>query len=396
MSLAENLLNTLPDNSAATRTGGGVEEGHIIIDENRHITIPDELKIIAVTNDKNVETVTFDCVRYWDGHDLSNFAIYLNYTLPNGTSGTYIPSDIVRYDDHYSFDWTIDRPITEKEGSLTIALTAVLTDTNGTLLQQWGSFPNSEMTIVKGLSVGEVPDTEEAQDVLSQIVTELNNKVAKTDIVQESGESTDKVMSQKAVSDALKNFVPGGGGSGSGGIYVGSSTPPEGANVWIDTDTEDFGSLEDWNFEMDDGSTVTKTIIVPQDKVLVGLRVKQPDGTWLDIPAIVVSQTGTGGGGVGYTKDKITANGNQWTRIRWEDGRYEAYCTVKPSTSVNTFSVTFPNTLTEPFVRYSIVKGTLSFATSCQTTESKFTMTYDKGTIEEVNIYVTGSIKEVG
>ena len=57
------------------------EEEHIVVTESRQIIVPSALKTIAVTGDKDVETVTFDCVRFWDGNDLSTFAIYLNYVL---------------------------------------------------------------------------------------------------------------------------------------------------------------------------------------------------------------------------------------------------------------------------------------------------------------------------
>lgn len=174
MSLAENLLNTLPDdNDNTTRISNAAEEPHITVNEDRTITIPKELRTIAVVGDKNVETVTFDCVRYWDGHDLSTFAIYLNYTLPNGVTGTYIPTGIRRSADYYSFDWTIDRIMTEVAGSLKIALSAIQTDSNGAVQRQWGSLPNSDMVIAHGLPISNIPDVEEETDILSQALSEL-------------------------------------------------------------------------------------------------------------------------------------------------------------------------------------------------------------------------------
>ena len=54
-------------------------EEHIKIGLDRHITVPESLKRIAVQYDHNVETVTFDCPRYWDGHDMSKMTVYINY-----------------------------------------------------------------------------------------------------------------------------------------------------------------------------------------------------------------------------------------------------------------------------------------------------------------------------
>ena len=93
MSLAENLLNSLDETAYENmRIAGSGEEEHIIVGQDRSITVPNALKTIAVKGDKDVEPATIDCVRYWDGNDLSTFAIYLNYILPNGDEGTYILS----------------------------------------------------------------------------------------------------------------------------------------------------------------------------------------------------------------------------------------------------------------------------------------------------------------
>ena len=89
-----------------------------------------------------------------------------------------------------------------------------------------------------------------------------------------------------------------------------------------------------------------------------------------------------------YTVDTITVDDIVWNRTKWNDGRYEAYCTVNPSITKGSFTIKFPDKLQNPFVSYSIIKGGLSFETNCQTTDDSFTMTYDKGTIQAVNIIV--------
>lgn len=51
------------------------------------------------------------------------------------------------------------------------------------------------------------------------------------------------------------------GETGDSGVYVGSSAPTNGANVWIDPDGTPTGT-ENWTFTLDDGSTVTKAVYV--------------------------------------------------------------------------------------------------------------------------------------
>ncbi len=57
-------------------------------------------------------------------------------------------------------------------------------------------------------------------------------------------------------------FVGGtGSGSGAGGIYVGSDEPPETVNIWIDPSGEPTDT-ELWEFELDNGTTETKNVVV--------------------------------------------------------------------------------------------------------------------------------------
>lgn len=173
MSLAENLLNSL-DETAYENTriaSGGIEEEHIVVDASRTIAVPANLKTIAVIGDKDIETVTFDCVRYWDGHDLSTFAIYINYILPNGDKGTYIPKSITKLDDIFTFDWEIGSEITYAQGNLTFWIVAKLTDDSGDLIKQWSSLQNSECTIARGGDKIYVPEKQTDQDVISQAIS---------------------------------------------------------------------------------------------------------------------------------------------------------------------------------------------------------------------------------
>ena len=125
MSQAEELLNSLSTSSQIADT---IVEGHIVIDENRVVHVPNELKRIAVQNDHNIETVTFDCPRYWDGIDMSEMVIYINYKLPDETKGRYIATNI-RIDENDSnlmhFDWTIMNYMTVNKGTITFLVCIV-------------------------------------------------------------------------------------------------------------------------------------------------------------------------------------------------------------------------------------------------------------------------------
>ena len=172
MSLAEEMLATMSASDDSS-TYLSEEEPHIIIDNSRTAFVPSSLKTIAVTGDHEVEKITFDCVRFWDGNDLSTFAIYLNYVLPDLSTGTYIPSSIVADNNVFHFDWDIKNNITKKSGKIAFAITAIKTkknDSGETVVdKQWSSIPNGDCSIVLGIDISNVPSEEESSDVLAQM-----------------------------------------------------------------------------------------------------------------------------------------------------------------------------------------------------------------------------------
>ena len=159
MSQADELINGLSDEEFALYTANPTEEQHIIVDENRIITVPSELKKIAVQYDHNIETVTFDCIRYWDGHDMSTMKVYINYTRSDKYTGCYL-ADNVRVDEANDsimhFDWTISRNVTESVGPLTILVCIKMVDADGNEVNHWNSERNTDMTISHGMECGDI------------------------------------------------------------------------------------------------------------------------------------------------------------------------------------------------------------------------------------------------
>ena len=105
MSQAEELLNSLD----ASNTSG---ESHIVIGKDRFITVPDSLKRLAVQYDHDIETVTFDCPRYWDEHDMSTMTIYVNYLCADNEPGCYKVKNVAVDPTDSTimhFDWVISK-----------------------------------------------------------------------------------------------------------------------------------------------------------------------------------------------------------------------------------------------------------------------------------------------
>ena len=201
MSQAEDLLNSLSENDISTKT-----EPHIVVGSNRVITVPSELKRIAVQYDHNIETVTFDCPRYWDDHDMSTMKVYINYTRADNEPGCYIADDVAVDETDTSimhFSWTISRHVTEAVGPLTILVCIKMVNADGNEVNHWNSERNTDMTISQGMEcediiVNKYPDviTYLLEDMgnLADLTTEdKSSLVAAINEVAESGSSKDAV-----------------------------------------------------------------------------------------------------------------------------------------------------------------------------------------------------------
>lgn len=130
------------------------EEPHIVINNDRSITVPDVLKNVAVQYDHDIETVTFDCPRYWDGNDLSGMKIMINFIKPLGDQGTYVCKSATidqSNDKIIHFDWTISSEVTSQPGDIKFIVCMQKDATDQTTSWIWHSQICSLMTILPGI-----------------------------------------------------------------------------------------------------------------------------------------------------------------------------------------------------------------------------------------------------
>lgn len=168
MSQANELLDSLTEDEIAAYIADPNTEEHIVIDSNRFITVPNSLKRIGVESDHDIETVMFDCPRYWDDHDLSEMAVYINYIRSDGYSDSYPVSDISVDGDIMHFSWTISRNVTGVKGAIAFLVCAKNVDSEGNEVNHW----NSE--ICKDLYVSAGMENEEQEELSNtDLVTQL-------------------------------------------------------------------------------------------------------------------------------------------------------------------------------------------------------------------------------
>ena len=169
MSQAETLLNELEEVA---------EEARIVIGSDRRIKVPDSLKRIAVQYDHNIETVTFECPRYWDGNDMSKMDISINYLRADNKPGSFKVENVTTEEGSLvmTFNWVIKRHLTQISGVITFAICISGKDEDGKETMHWNSMICSDMSVSKGLEVNEVI-VEEYPDEIAVLtdVTEADN-----------------------------------------------------------------------------------------------------------------------------------------------------------------------------------------------------------------------------
>lgn len=184
MSQVDELLNQLTASPVKT-AGAGLAEEHIVISRDRYITVPDSLKKIGVQYDHNIETVTFDCPRYWDDIDMSEMKIYVNYMRADEHMGMYLCENVVVEDDIIHFDWTISKDVTNVDGYISFLVCIKKTDEEGNEENHWNSEINNDLYISKGLNCqGSV--IHKHPDIITQLLTRMEN----VEVEQQDWEST--------------------------------------------------------------------------------------------------------------------------------------------------------------------------------------------------------------
>ena len=155
MSRVDTLLDNIDENGETVALTDS--EPHIVVGSNRFILVPQELKRIGVQHDHNVETVTFDCIRYWDEHDLSTMVIHINFRAANGYVDEYQVTDVVVDDNDPNtmhFTWTIGEDVTQAAGSIAFLVCIRDTEDVASATVHWNSETNKDMYVSPGIRVG--------------------------------------------------------------------------------------------------------------------------------------------------------------------------------------------------------------------------------------------------
>lgn len=185
MSEAEELLNTLSEDSEDIVLGN-----NIIIGTDRYIVVPESLKKLGVQYDHNVETITFDCPRYWDENDLSKMNIYVSYMRPDGVFGSYLCENVTIDSENSElmhFDWTISGHTTYAAGNVSFLICIKKVGYDGNEVAHWNSEICTDCYVSAGMKCQDTV-IRHYPDIISQLLLRMDNSEA---IVTDAKKSQD-------------------------------------------------------------------------------------------------------------------------------------------------------------------------------------------------------------
>ena len=184
-------------------------EQHVVISDDRTITVPKDLRKIAVQFDHNVETVTFDCPRYWDGIDMSKMTVYVNYMRADRNRGMCLCKNVTvdeKDDTLMHFTWTLTRNATLYNGKLIFLVCIKNLDGDGMEINHWNSELCDQMQVSEGLECEETV-MEMHQDIVTDLLLRMDKiLIADAPILDKTLTERGLAADAKATGDAISRL----------------------------------------------------------------------------------------------------------------------------------------------------------------------------------------------
>lgn len=203
MSRADDLLKDLSEAELKVRAADEAKEPNVVIGEDRNIEVPPVLRKVAVQFDHRMETVTFDCPRYWDGADMSKMKIYVHYKREDGLSGLYLCKNTIvdaKNPNIMHFDWTLTRNATGAPGKLTFLVAVKRVDKKGNESQHWNTSLNEQMYVDLGMENSEIVQ-DEYPDIFTHMLQRMDETIAETQQIKDSALKEVTSTKNKAITE---------------------------------------------------------------------------------------------------------------------------------------------------------------------------------------------------
>lgn len=177
----DDLLNSVTDEDSID------ESVEFVIDENlRTIAVPPSSAIIGVVGDKKVNVINFTMARYYNGFDMSQFEIRINYANAKNELNYYLVTKPTIKDDTILFSWLVDSDATAYIGRVSFIVRLIKTDSDSNITQAFNT-TLATAQVLDGLDVDGYITPEQQQDVLSRLKSDLSEWVTVGPLKKGSG-----------------------------------------------------------------------------------------------------------------------------------------------------------------------------------------------------------------
>lgn len=140
MATAEELLSAISEESAA-----------LVVDLNtRVISIPASISVLGVESDDDTRRLRFEVPQFYQGLDLSEFKIQVNFSNARGKGDFYPIKDVVITNDVLSFVWEVDRSAYAYKGDVEFSLCMKKYAEDGSIERELNT-TTTTLPVLKGL-----------------------------------------------------------------------------------------------------------------------------------------------------------------------------------------------------------------------------------------------------
>jgi hypothetical protein len=128
------IIDNTDNNRSSTIASTNNNENLTFVVVNKNIQAPIKLSNILIQGDKHSRKIHFIMNRYFDGVDLSNKDIFVNYKNANSETGFDTIDSITLSEDLIEFDWWVNSNVTALEGCVSIQIEISKHDEFGSII----------------------------------------------------------------------------------------------------------------------------------------------------------------------------------------------------------------------------------------------------------------------
>lgn len=139
---------------AAATASNDSDNSTFVIDKNlRTITVPSNF-ILGVYNDMNTQIIPFLMPRYYNGIDLSEYSIRINYINAMGSGDIFAVYDKETDEDSITFTWTVNRLAYLYPGYVNFVVCLIKVDSESHVTNEFNT-TKTAVPVLEGLEVSD-------------------------------------------------------------------------------------------------------------------------------------------------------------------------------------------------------------------------------------------------